>query len=41
MIDLRVNEDQLQRTAQRARERDLFIPTLAEMRDPTRIDPKI
>ena len=34
MIDLTLNEDRLQRTAQRARERGIMIPTFAQMRDP-------
>ena len=34
MIDLTRNEDQLQRTVQRARERGIIIPTFAQMKDP-------
>ena len=41
MIDLTVNNEQLQRTAKRAQERDLIIPTFAEMRDPSAIRPEI
>jgi len=37
MIDLTLNEERLQRTAQRARERGIIIPTFAQMRDPERI----
>ncbi len=34
MIDLTVNEEQLERVVQRARERGILIPTFAEQRDP-------
>ncbi len=34
MIDLTVNPQQLERTVQRARERHIFMPTFAMMRDP-------
>jgi cysteine synthase len=37
MIDLTVHEDQLARTVLRAREREIRIPTFAEMKDPARI----
>jgi len=37
MIDLTLNEERLQRTVQRARERGIIIPTFAQMRDPGRI----
>ena len=37
MIDLTVNEDQLERTAQRCRERNIIIPTFEEMKHPERI----
>lgn len=37
MIDLSLNEKQLQRTVQRARERHIIIPTLAQMKDHTLI----
>jgi cysteine synthase A len=37
MIDLTMNEERLQRTAQRARERGIVIPTFAQMRDPSLI----
>jgi len=35
MIDLSINEEQLRRTVQRARERHIIVPTFAQMRDPT------
>jgi cysteine synthase len=37
MIDLTINKEQLERTVQRARERNIIIPTFAQMRDPTLI----
>jgi len=37
MIDLTIHEEQLERTVQRARERNIIIPTFAQMRDPTLI----
>jgi cysteine synthase A len=37
MIDLTVHADRLERTVQRARERNIFIPTFAQMRDPSSI----
>jgi len=37
MIDLAVNEAQLKRSAQRAHERGIIIPTFAQMRDPSLI----
>ena len=37
MIDLTRNEDQLQRTVQRARERGIIIPTFSQMKDPQTI----
>ncbi len=36
-IDLSINHDQLTRTAQVARERNIIIPTFAQMRDPGKI----
>jgi hypothetical protein len=39
MIDLTVYEKQLKRTAQRCRERNITIPTFAEHKDPTKIQP--
>jgi cysteine synthase len=37
MIDLTVNKNKLQRAVQRARERNIVVPTFAQMRDPARI----
>jgi cysteine synthase A len=37
MIDLRVNREQLNRAVQRAKERNIIIPTYAQMKDPARI----
>jgi cysteine synthase A len=37
MIDLSIHEEQLKRTVQRARERDIIIPTFAQMKDPALI----
>ena len=41
MIDLTVHEEQLKRTAQRARERGIIVPTFAQMRDPNLIPESI
>jgi len=41
MIDLTVHEDQLARTVERVRERDILIPTFAQMKDPSRIPTEI
>jgi cysteine synthase A len=41
MIDLTRNEEGLRRTAQRARERGIIIPTFAQMRDPGLIPTRI
>jgi cysteine synthase len=41
MIDLSLLEDQLERTVTRARERDIIIPTFAQMKDPTTIPDQI
>ena len=41
MIDLRVNEEQLKRTAQRAHERGIIVPTFAQMKEPGKIPAKI
>ena len=41
MIDLEVIHDRLERTVERARERNIIIPTFAEMRDPSLIPEKI
>ena len=40
MIDLTVVEEQLERTAQRARERGIIIPTFKQMRDPDKHVPQ-
>ena len=37
MIDLTIHEAQLERTAARARERGIIVPTFGQMRDPSRI----
>ena len=37
MIDLTINQEQLERTVQRARERNIIIPTFAQMKDPALI----
>ncbi|MBU0596104.1 pyridoxal-phosphate dependent enzyme [Candidatus Bipolaricaulota bacterium] len=37
MIDLTLNEERLERSAQRARERGIIIPTYAQMRDPSKV----
>lgn len=41
MIDLTVNEEQLKRTAARARERGIIAPTYAQMKDPNKVPDKI
>lgn len=41
MIDLSINEEQLRRAVERARERGIIIPTFAQMRDPRLIPEKI
>ncbi|MFQ6117190.1 MAG: pyridoxal-phosphate dependent enzyme [Candidatus Bipolaricaulia bacterium] len=41
MIDLSTDEEQLQRTAGRARERGIIIPTFAQMKDPQLIPERI
>ncbi|HDG68556.1 MAG TPA: pyridoxal-5-phosphate-dependent protein subunit beta, partial [candidate division Zixibacteria bacterium] len=41
MIDLTVNPEQLQRTVKRCRERNIIIPTFAQMKDPTLVPDKI
>lgn len=37
MIDLTINDEQLERTIQRAKERNIIIPTFAQMKDPQSI----
>ncbi len=34
MIDLTINEEQIERTVQRCRERGIVIPTFAQMKNP-------
>jgi cysteine synthase len=41
MIDLSINKEQLERTIQRARERNIIIPTFAQMKDPSLIPDKV
>jgi len=41
MIDLTINEKQLERTIKRAREKNIIIPTFAEMKNPKLIPDKI
>jgi cysteine synthase A len=41
MIDLTVIPDKLERTLHRAKERDIIIPTFAQMKDPSRIPAEI
>ncbi len=41
MIDLTINEEQLKRTVQRARERNIIIPTFEQMKNPDLIPDKI
>lgn len=41
MIDLSVHEERLERTITRARERDIIIPTFAQMKDPSLIPERI
>jgi cysteine synthase A len=37
LIDLTMNSEQLERTVQRCRERDIIIPTFAQMKDPSKV----
>ncbi|UCF62129.1 MAG: pyridoxal-phosphate dependent enzyme [Anaerolineaceae bacterium] len=41
MIDLSVYQERLERTVERARERDIIIPTFAQMKDPSLIPERI
>jgi cysteine synthase len=41
MIDLKVNEAQLERTVQRAKEQNILIPTIKEQRDPTLVSERV
>ena len=37
LIDLTINEEQLKKTVESAKERNVIIPTLAQMKDPNKI----
>ncbi|MBA3063029.1 MAG: pyridoxal-5-phosphate-dependent protein subunit beta, partial [Atribacteria sp.] len=41
MIDLTINEEQLKRTIERAREKNIIIPTFEQMKNPELIPDKI
>ena len=41
MIDLTINEEQLERTIKRAREKNIIIPTFAEQKNPELVPDKI
>ena len=41
MIDLTINEEQLKRTVERAREKDIIIPTFVQMKNPELIPEKV
>ncbi len=41
LIDLEVNEDQILKTAESAKERNIIIPTIAQMKDPNKIPQEI
>ena len=41
MIDLTINRENLNRSIERAREKNIIIPTFAQMEDPTKIPEKI
>ncbi len=41
MIDLKINEEQLERTVQRARERNIIIPTFDQQMHPEKVPAKI
>lgn len=41
MIDLQVMEERLKRVVERARERDIIVPTFAQMKDPSLVPDKI
>ncbi|HNS05527.1 MAG TPA: pyridoxal-5-phosphate-dependent protein subunit beta, partial [Candidatus Saccharicenans sp.] len=40
-IDLSIHEEQLKRTVERAREKNIIIPTFKQMRDPALVPSKI
>ena len=41
LIDLAINEEQLKKTVESAKERNVIIPTLAQMKDPSKIPAEI
>ncbi len=41
MIDLKIERERLERAVARARERNIIIPTFAQMKDPSRTPPKV
>ncbi|WP_088226137.1 pyridoxal-phosphate dependent enzyme [Desulfosporosinus sp. FKB] len=41
LIDLTINEEQLAKTAQSVKERNILIPTLAQMKDPNKVPVKV
>lgn len=41
MIDLTMNDEQLKRTVERARERNIIIPTFEQMKDPEKSPARI
>ena len=41
MIDLSIHKEQLKRTVQRARERNIIIPTFAQMKDPSLVPDRV
>lgn len=41
LIDLTINEEQLRKTVESAKERNVLIPTFAQMKDPNKIPAKI
>ena len=41
MIDLQIDKERRRRAIQRVRERDIIIPTFAQMKDPGKVSPKV
>ncbi|MFA5622435.1 MAG: pyridoxal-5-phosphate-dependent protein subunit beta, partial [Thermovirgaceae bacterium] len=41
MIDLTMNEERLKRTVERARQRNIIIPTFEQMKNPDKVPAKI
>ena len=41
MIDLTINEEQLERTVERCRVRNIVVPTFSQMKNPSKVPPKI